>query len=169
MRSAKVCMLGDFAVGKTSTVARYVINEFSEKYLTTVGVKIDTKVVETAAGPLKLVIWDIAGTDQLGDIDVAYLRGSAGYIIVADGTRAATVDAALRLRSDAAVRYGERPFVALLNKSDLSDQWEVGEDTLDASRAGGMDWIECSAKTGVGIENAIQSLAERLALPGAPT
>ena len=42
-RTAKVCVLGDFAVGKTSTVARFVHNEFSDKYLTTVGVKIDIR------------------------------------------------------------------------------------------------------------------------------
>lgn len=165
MRTAKVCMLGDFAVGKTSTVARYVTNEFSAKYLTTVGVKIDTKVVATAAGSLKLVIWDVAGTDQLGAIELAYMRGSAGYIVVADGTRPATVHAALRLIADAAARYGVRPFIGVLNKSDLADEWQVDDELLASSRAAGVSWVECSAKTGAGVEAAIQSLAEALAGP----
>jgi len=165
VRSAKICMLGDFAVGKTSTVVRFVKNEFSDKYLTTVGVKIDTKLVETPSGPLKLIIWDVAGTDQLGGIEFAYLRGSAGYILVADGTRKTTVDNALRLKTDAAARYGAKPFVALLNKSDLSSQWEIEQDAIDTSRAAGVNWIECSAKFGTGVGRAIEALAARLMEP----
>lgn len=155
-------MIGDFAVGKTSTAVRFVNNEFSAKYLTTVGVKIDTKVVETTHGPIKLVIWDVAGTDKLSDIEFAYLRGSAGYVVVADGTRRATLNAALGLIEDAASRYGPRPFVALLNKSDLSTEWEIDQDVLDASRASGVDWIRCSAKTGDNVGDAIESLAATL-------
>lgn len=159
MRTAKVCIIGDFAVGKTSTVARFVNNEFSEKYLTTVGVKIDTKAVDTPAGPVKLIIWDVAGTDRLSDIELAYLRGSAGFILVADGTRAATVESALRLRADIVAQYGELPFVAMLNKSDLSDEWQIHHDELSVSRSAGVDWISCSAKTGEAVAMAIEMLA----------
>ena len=52
----KVCLLGDFGVGKTSLVARYVRNTFSDKYLTTVGVKVDSRLVERPGGAIKLVI-----------------------------------------------------------------------------------------------------------------
>lgn len=163
-RVFKVCIVGDFAVGKTSTVARWVKNEFSEKYLTTVGVKIDTKIVDCPdRGPVKLVIWDIAGTDRFEEIEIAYLRGSDGLIFVADGTRGDTVDAALRLRHDIESRYGPVPFVALLNKSDLSDLWEIGDDSMGRSSAAGVEWIHCSAKTGDNVERALNSLAEHLA------
>ena len=159
MRSAKVCIIGDFAVGKTSTVARFVKNEYSEKYLTTVGVKIDTKEVETPAGPVKLIIWDVAGTDRLSDIEFAYLRGSTGFILVADGTRAGTVESAIRLKADILAQYGQLPFVAMLNKSDLSNDWEVGHDELATSRDAGVDWITTSAKTGEGVAAAVETLA----------
>jgi len=39
----KVCMLGAYSVGKTSLVSQYVNSIFSEKYTTTIGVKIDKK------------------------------------------------------------------------------------------------------------------------------
>lgn len=167
MRSAKVCIIGDFAVGKTSTVARFVKNEFSEKYLTTVGVKIDTKEVETPAGRVKLIIWDVAGTDRLSDIEFAYLRGSAGFILVADGTRSSTLESALRLKADVVAQYGDLPFVAMLNKSDLSDAWEVGHDELAASRDAGVNWITTSAKTGERVAAGIDALASSItsALP----
>lgn len=160
MRTAKVCIIGDFAVGKTSAVGRFVKNEFSEKYLTTVGVKIDTKEIDTAEGPLKLVIWDVAGTDRLSDIEFAYLRGSAGVILVADGTRGATLESALRLKADIIAQYGDLPFVAMLNKSDLSRQWEIDDDGIAASKAAGVEWLRCSAKTGEGVNAAIEALAE---------
>lgn len=159
MRTAKVCIIGDFAVGKTSTVARFVKNAFSEKYLTTVGVKIDTKEVETPRGPIKLIIWDVAGTDRLSDIEFAYLRGSAGIILVADGTRAATLEGALRLKADLVAQYGDLPIVAMLNKSDLSQQWAITEDLIVSSRTQGIEWIVCSAKTGDQVGEAIEGLA----------
>lgn len=163
MRSAKLCIIGDFAVGKTSTVARFVNDAFSEEYLTTVGVKIDTKLVQTAHGPLKLVIWDVAGTDELSNIELAYLRGSAGIILVADGTRRGTVDNAMRLRDDLIAQVGTLPFVAMLNKADLSQQWEITDDDIEASREIGVEWIQCSAKTGQSVGDAIESLADVIA------
>ena len=123
------------------------------------GVKIDTKEVETPNGPVKLIIWDVAGTDRLSDIEFAYLRGSAGLILVADGTRAATVDNALRLKADLVAHYGELPFVAMLNKSDLSREWEITDDVIETSNAEGVDWIHCSAKTGESVADAIETLA----------
>lgn len=164
LRAFKICVVGDFAVGKTSTVVRWVRNEFSEKYLTTVGVKIDTKIVERPGSiPVKLVIWDIAGSDRFAEIEFAYLRGSDGLILVADGTRSETVDAALRLKTDIEASYGPVPFVALLNKSDLSGAWEIGDDCLRRSADQGVEWTICSAKTGDNVEHTLTSLAGRLA------
>ena len=57
MKQKKICLIGGFAVGKTSLVARFVKSIFSEKYHTTLGVKIDKKIVGTAAGKVKLMIW----------------------------------------------------------------------------------------------------------------
>ena len=162
MQTAKICVIGDFAVGKTSTTVRFVDNVFSDKYLTTVGVKIDTRTVTTADGELKLVIWDVAGTDRFSTIEFAYTRGSAGFILVADGTRAATLDSALGLQADLTAAHGELPFVALLNKSDLSDQWQIDDDALTRSQTAGVEWIRTSAKTGENVDKAIHSLAEAI-------
>ena len=81
MIKKKVCVVGDFAVGKTSLTQKFVNNVFSEKYLTTVGVKIDTMEIDQT----KLVIWDLAGRDSLSPINLSYLAGASGVIYVADG------------------------------------------------------------------------------------
>ena len=82
----KVCMLGAFSVGKTSLVKRFVQSIFSETYLTTVGVKIDKKNVELSDRIVTLILWDLAGEDDIASLRMSYLRGSAGYVLVADGT-----------------------------------------------------------------------------------
>ena len=69
------------------------------------------------------------------------------------------MDNALRLKADLIAQYGELPFVAMLNKSDLSQQWEITEDVIETSSAAGVEWIRSSAKTGDRVGEAIEALA----------
>ncbi len=163
----KVCIIGDFGVGKTSTVARYVHDAFSEKYLTTVGVKIDTKevVLNDGQDTVKLVIWDIAGTDRFSAVEYSYLRGSAGYLLVADGTRQPTVETLRSLRREAEQRYGPQPTVTLLNKVDLKELWEIPDADVEALRGEGHTVYRTSAKTGENVERALADLAARVLAP----
>ena len=162
--TAKVCVLGDFAVGKTSTTERFVNNHFSDKYLTTIGVKVDTKEVPLSGDvTLKLVLWDVAGTDRFGDIEFAYLRGASGYIFVADGTRSLTIGAARTLKEQSFERYGELPSVFLLNKSDLTREWQVTDDHHRALGEEFSNVFVTSAKTGDSVDAAIGRLCEMIA------
>ena len=163
--TAKVCVIGDFAVGKTSSIERFVNQQFSDKYLTTVGVKIDTKEVELATlnSKIKLVIWDVAGTERFGALEFSYLRGAAGCLLVADGTRGRTVQSALQLKQQVEERYGDLPFVFMLNKTDLRDSWEIKSDYLEELGNNFPDLFLTSAKTGQDVEAAIEKLALRIA------
>lgn len=157
----KVCMLGDFSVGKTSLVARFVRNTFSEKYLTTLGVKVDTKEVTLPEGSLKLVVWDIAGKGALDTLSLTYLRGADGVLLVADGTREATLRTALDLLMEARERMPGVHAVLVVNKFDLVDQWEVLPATLAELRAS-LPVFEASALTGDSVEAAFAELARGL-------
>ena len=64
IKRKKICMLGTFAVGKTSLVAQFVHDIFSEKYLTTIGVKITKKSLELGGQPIELLLWDLNGEDR---------------------------------------------------------------------------------------------------------
>jgi hypothetical protein len=158
----KICMLGAFSVGKTTLVRRYVESVFSEQYLTTVGVKIDKKVIDLPGGTVNLILWDMAGEDDAATIRMSYLRGMAGYMIVADGTRAVTLDVALSLRERVEAEHGELPCVMLLNKRDLVDQWVTPDSQLDALRARGWSVRVTSARSGEGVDEAFTELAERV-------
>ena len=163
MLQKKICMLGGFSVGKTSLVKRYVQSVFSETYLTTVGVKIDKKTVELSDRTVNLILWDLAGEDDINSFRMTNMRGAAGYVLVADGTRPSTLDVALSLRQRVEGEYGPLPFVLLLNKSDLRDQWAIGATEMAALRQAGL-WVQpSSARTGEGVEDAFKDLAVRAA------
>lgn len=166
MITKKICIIGDFGVGKTSLVRRFVNNAFSDKYLTTVGVKIDTKLLEITNDQgnqkVKLVIWDIAGTDNFPTITPAYLRGSEGLLFVADGTRAYTFDNLYSIREQAIKLLGEIPSVTLLNKMDLVNEWEVTDEKVDEFSKVAGDVLKTSAKTGLHVEQAFQTLASNI-------
>jgi small GTP-binding protein len=155
-------MLGSFAVGKTSLVRRFVQGIFSEKYHTTIGVKIDKKVVSVDDRNVNLILWDIHGEDDFQEVKPAYLVGSSGYLLVVDGTRLHTVETAVSLQKLAEDTAGDIPFIVLVNKSDLSDQWEIDETTLEKLTGRGWHMIYTSAKSGEGVEDAFIELAKRM-------
>ena len=159
----KICMIGDFSVGKTSLVARYVRQTFSDKYLTTVGVKIDTKLLKLADNrEVKMVLWDIAGSDALTTASLSYLRGAAGYLLIVDGTRRPTWDAALKLRAAVTAQIGQKPYILLLNKADLSEQWEISDALVAEQTKLGAVILRSSARTGLGVEEGFMRLAEQM-------
>jgi small GTP-binding protein len=162
MLQRKICMIGGFSVGKTSLVKRFVESMFSETYLTTVGVKIDKKTVDLNGRAVTLILWDVAGEDDVSTIRMTYLRGAAGYMLVADGTRPATLGVALSLRERIEAELGRLPFVLMLNKYDLKEQWAISDAELDDLRQAGWSVRSSSARTGEGVEDAFRELAVRV-------
>ena len=162
MMQKKICMLGGFAVGKTSLVSRFVRSIFSEKYLTTVGVKIDKKPITLDDRTVDLILWDIYGQDEFQTVQESYLRGSAGYLLVIDGTRRATLDTAAELQQMAERVAGQVPFVVVLNKSDLASEWQVNESGILGFAEKGWPIVRTSAKTGDGVEETFQKLTRAM-------
>ena len=159
----KICLLGAFAVGKTSLVLRYVNSMFGEKYHTTVGVKIDKKQLVSNGEDITLMIWDLAGQDDLTRLRTSYLRGVSGYVIVADGTRPFSLNTAINMHKEAREYTGDVPFIVAINKADLRDeQWQVEEEQLRALENDGATVILTSAKTGDGVEEIFQQLTQNI-------
>ena len=165
MIQKKICLLGAFAVGKTSLVSRFVKSIYSDEYLTTVGVKVDKKPVTLGDKEVNLIVWDLAGEDEFQKVSMDYLRGAAGYLLVADGTRLGTLETARMLRQRVADNVGETPFVFIINKNDLSAEWEIDDQAIADCQAAGWTVIRSSAKTGEGVEEAFKLLAEKICGP----
>ncbi len=163
MIQKKVCLLGTSGVGKTSLIRRFVDEAFSDNYLTTVGVAIKKKSVQLGDTEVSLTIWDLAGDDKLQPLRPEYLRGMSGYMMVADGTRSATLNDVLDLRTRHANILANVPSaLLLLNKADLDPQWQIDEARMNALAAAGFPIIKTSAKEGTGVEEAFLQLAQRM-------
>ena len=162
MIQKKICMLGTMAVGKTSLVQRFVQSIYSDKYHTTVGVKIDKKLVLVEGQELMMLLWDVEGAETAHELRKSYLRGAAGYLLVADGTRRDTLYKALEIQARAQETVGVVPFVFLINKSDLVNDWDIDEREMEALAQKGWHIINTSAKTGTGVEDAFLTLARKM-------
>jgi small GTP-binding protein len=159
MLQKKICMLGSFSVGKTSLVRRFVESLFSEAYQTSIGVKVDKKVVRVNNEDVTLVLWDIHGEDVYQKIHMSYLRGMSGYLLVIDGTRRQTLEDALALNQRVMQEVGKVPAILVLNKSDLVDRWEIDSDRESELSAAGWIILRTSAKTGASVEQLFSQLA----------
>jgi small GTP-binding protein len=141
--SKKVCLLGDFAVGKTSLVRRFVYDYFDDQYLSTIGVKVSRKTINLAQGQdlveLTMMLWDLAGGEEFTPMRTSYLRGASGMLLVGDLTRPPTFE--LLSRYGAGLEQtGERlPLVLAANKVDLLDDDQGGRETLR--------WVQTVAET----------------------
>ena len=152
-------MLGAFSVGKTSLVRQFVTTVFSEKYLTTVGVKVDKKHVSLETAEMDMLIWDIYGEDNLQSVSLSYLRGASGYLLVLDGTRKETLTIAKEIEEKIERTIGPLPSIVIINKSDIEDRWELTDDVINKTSEWGWRVFRTSAKTGEGVEEAFKVLA----------
>ena len=162
MINKKICMLGAFSVGKTSLVERYVHSMFSDKYISTIGVKISKKQIMLEQTEMTMVLWDLEGKDDFVEVNMAYLRGAMGFFVVADLTRKETLSIALNIRKTAQSLLGESvPNILLLNKSD-AETWEITEQNISDLTDSGVQFLLTSAKTGENVENAFNFLAKQM-------
>jgi small GTP-binding protein len=162
MIQKKVLMLGMYGVGKTSLVKRFITSIFDEKYHSTVGVKIDKKVVKVKDQEVMLMLWDVAGAEENFTVPDSFMRGSSGYLLVIDGTRVQTLDRGFDLIAQIEKSVGKIPFVAILNKTDLADRWQLQSEHIHSLTALGCPLIRTSALTGEGVEEAFLTVAQKM-------
>jgi small GTP-binding protein len=160
--SKKICLVGDFGVGKTSLVRRFVDRSFSDQYLTTVGVKISRKLVEINPQSLQLLIWDLEGSSKFKAISATHLQGASGAIIVADLSRAETVK---HLEDHIHTFLTINPkgmIIVALNKTDLVTAEAIAQvqkmpELNDPTKILGV--YPTSAKTGDSVDQIFTKLA----------
>lgn len=135
---------------------------FSDRYHTTVGVKIEKTSVPFEDRRVELIIWDLYGEDDFQHVRLSYLKGSSGCICVADGTRETTLATALNLMDIAGNTLGPIPFVLVINKADLKSRWEIDSRIKQDLEKKGIIVVETSAKTGEGVEEVFQLLTREM-------
>ncbi len=167
----KVCMIGDFGVGKTSLVRRFVEGVFSPEYQATLGVVVKKRAdtLETESGPVEFqhLLWDIEGGLQGGTLLDSYIGGASGAVVVGDQTREDCIEKmeanAQRFR---AARPG-RPVVFALNKADLVRGNPLEERAKEMAALYGGIAMPTSAATGDAVPELFRTLAHRILTIGA--
>lgn len=159
MDKKKIILTGNFGVGKTSLFNRYLYSQFDDKYLTSIGVKVDRKNVLVSGEEMTLLVWDIAGEITQDKVPVSYFIGTSAVIYVFDLTRPSTYK---NLEFD--LKYMDKVLPGVLikvvgNKKDLisTDQLEALKKELYYPAD-----IYTSAKTGENVEPLFQDLAKSL-------
>lgn len=160
----KVCLLGATGVGKTSLVRQFVEGHFSEKYLTSIGVKVDKKAVSLPEKDVLLMVWDIEGIDRYCGFQPRYLRGASAFVIVTDHTRSQSLIEGMEILRMAR-EVSDAPALLAINKHDLNVEWHWNEDELNGYRQAFSDTLCTSAKTGENVEAMFATLAS-LSLSG---
>lgn len=169
--SKKICLIGDFGVGKTSLIKRFVERQFSDQYLSTVGVKISRKTVELEGVKeqeklnLQLMIWDLEGHTKFKGIAPSYIQGASGAIVVADVTRQETLE---RIIEHLNLFFSINPkgfIIVALNKSDLLEE-EKMEKFLEIYQFPEQERVlsihATSAKTGKDVDLIFQKLSTKM-------
>jgi small GTP-binding protein len=166
----KVCLLGDPCVGKTSLIQRYVLNEFSDDYLPTIGTKVTKKTLMLEFEPKRpqsinfsMLIFDILGQLKFQSMQRPYFQGSEGALIVSDLTREDTIQSLTDWHQRLVDVVGEIPVMYLGNKKDLVDKDHQNKELMQSlAAAKDVTCLYTSAKTGDNVEKAFEMLARKI-------
>ncbi|MDD7916015.1 Rab family GTPase [Polaribacter ponticola] len=158
MIAKKVLLVGNFGVGKTSLIRRFVLSEFSEDYISTIGVRVSSKIVKFNKEEIKLLIWDVAGTNDDEKVPKAYFLGASAAMYVFDVSREETY---LNLKNKVEVvkeLSGLKNITVVGNKKDLLNSDEINHILKTISIS--VDLIT-SAKEDENVEDAFTILAKQ--------
>jgi len=160
----KITIIGDSGVGKSSILLRFTDDDFEEGQPCTIGVDFKTTIMKLDGKRINLSIWDTAGQEKFRSLTSSYYRGTHGIILVYDVTKRTTF-AAIEHWLEEVENYSTNPDVIKLlvaNKIDMPDRDVTKEEGMRFAKKKSMLYIECSAKTKVGIQQTFEELVQKI-------
>ncbi len=159
--AAKIVVVGEASVGKTSLIVRFCKGFFNPEYLSTIGVNFFIQEIDMGDMVLKLQIWDTAGQEQFGPLRRRYYVGAKGAVLVYDKSSSSTYRRLDYWIEEIKEGAGEVPIILVGNKSDLAEAigYEFGHQFASAH---GLSFIEASAKSGMNASKVFTLLAPRV-------
>jgi Ras-related protein Rab-11A len=164
--SNKIILTGDYQVGKTSLIRRFVENAFKRDYISTIGVQISKKTIHlTEENKMNFIIWDIGGQSfQMAPYRARFYNGANAALIVVDRTRPDHLKSVEKWYNDIKASIPKNiPIVIVGNKSDLSDDIVISKEEIrDMAKKYDFHYILTSAKTGENVNDAFLYIAYRV-------
>ena len=143
-------------------MTRFADDQFTENYVTTIGVDFRFKTMIVMDKIVKVQVWDTAGQERYRSITNAYYRGAEGILIVFDVTNRETFKNIENWIKEVTVFTGnDVVIVSLGNKSDLKKSI-TKSDIDDLKKRTKLEIFNVSAKTGEGVEDAFKHIIELL-------
>ena len=162
----KLVLIGDSGVGKSCLLLRFADDNFTDSYISTIGVDFRFRTVKILDKTVKLQIWDTAGQERFRTITSAYYRGADGIIMVYDVTKQESFDHVQDWLNEVNKYASEKTCKLLIgNKNDKTDKVvpkERAQAYADGLGEEGIPMIETSAKTSENVEEAFCELAKVL-------
>lgn len=160
----KLVLIGDSGVGKSCLLLRFADDNFTDSYISTIGVDFRFRTITIDDKTVKLQIWDTAGQERFRTITSAYYRGADGIIMVYDVTSLESFDHVEEWLSEVD-RYANESTSKLLvgNKADLIEEKQVPEETAQGfAEKLQIPFLETSAKTATNVDTAFLTMAKEL-------
>ena len=158
----KVCLLGAPGVGKTSLVRRFVEDRFDQDHVSSIAVAISKRTIELGDVSLEMMLWDPGGNEAWGQYNRSFISGASGLVFVVDATRPSTLDHLLEAQTKGRGFIGSRPSILVVNKIDLTREFALAKEQLDA--ASKLDWhlVQASAASGDHVDHAFRQLGQMM-------
>ncbi|GAA5930921.1 Rab family GTPase [Sporobolomyces koalae] len=172
--SRKLVLLGESAVGKSSLVLQFVKGQFDDYRESTIGAAFLTQTVQRNKDNnfIKFELWDTAGQERYKSLAPMYYRSSHAAVVVYDITSSASLEKARSWIAELHRQADPSILIYLAgNKLDLAqEQRQVSREEAEKfAQEEGLLWSEVSAKTGQGIKEIFQTIAEKLSIDSAAT
>jgi Ras-related protein Rab-1A len=161
---AKILLIGDFSVGKTSLLRRYVGGTFDEESQVTIKNDFSIKSLQLDGKEVKIQIWDTAGQERFKTITSSYYRGSDGIFVVFDITNKESFHSLKSWFEDIGA-YAEKNVVLSLlgNKVDQEEFRKVDSNQAKQfADENNIPFFETSASTPMNVDEAFQDLIKRI-------
>ncbi len=145
MIKTKVLLTGNFGVGKTSLFQQFIFSKFDERYLTTIGVKVDKKEIDIHGALVEIFLWDVAGEVSQEKVPISYFLGAHGIIYIFDLTRPLTyqnlkndIDYLQRLAPKATIKIvgNKKDLVSNEQLLQISNTLEIPYDIITSAKTG---------------------------------
>jgi len=164
----KICIVGDFSIGKTTLLHQYLERRFNPNIASTIGSNFFVKRIKIPGfkNLITLQIWDLAGQSHFKWVRQEFYKGAKGIVYVFDLTNKKTFLNLRKWKKEVEEILEDYASVLVGNKLDLINPGnsEIKKEESDDLNQflGAIGYYQASAKLGIGVEDFFSKLVSNM-------